>query len=196
MKNKKAASKPKAKEKNNTLGLLVLLLLASGTFATVSLLKNGTGMFTKAASKNKPPVFCTDLTVVPQTGSAPLEVSATVSGTSKGGDKIYSYAFDFGDGTSLVKSSTPTQTHLYEKPGNFVAKGYVMAKISGQVGGTDKCAKNITVNAGTISLDRTSVTETLDVANADVNSGLIFGNGFNITSEGATGFQIKDISND
>lgn len=140
------------------------------------------------ASNSKNAVICNNLSVTPHSGYNPLTVTATISGRTLGGEKIISYKFDFGDGTGVVTSTGVTQTHVYPNAGSYTVKGYVVGKLTGEAGGTLNCVKTVNVEEGTIIVDKTSIVETLD--KSDAQYGLVYGEGFNITSTGATGWQI------
>jgi len=58
----------------------------------------------------------------PTSGPAPLDVAFDGSGSSDpdAGDTL-TYSWDFGDGSAVVQSSTPTTTHRYPASGTFTA---------------------------------------------------------------------------
>jgi PKD repeat protein len=57
----------------------------------------------------------------PSSGAAPLDVTFDASRSSDPGpDSITSYAFNFGDGSSVTQSS-PIATHTYKVKGNYTA---------------------------------------------------------------------------
>ncbi|MCW2498347.1 MAG: Carbohydrate-binding and sugar hydrolysis, partial [Frankiales bacterium] len=59
------------------------------------------------------------LAVSPSSGEAPLVVTADGSGSSDtDGTPIASYAFDFGDGTTIPAQANPTVSHTYTAAGN------------------------------------------------------------------------------
>ena len=74
------------------------------------------------APPNLPPTA--GLAVTPDNGTTPLVVSADASTSSDPEGKIASYKFDFGDGTSTVTVTAPTNktSHIYSKAGNFTVK--------------------------------------------------------------------------
>jgi PKD repeat protein len=70
--------------------------------------------FFGSSSNSGPPVAV--LTVTPQTGSAPLQVTADSSGSSDPNGGIVSRLIDFGDGTT---STAVAATHTYTTAGTF-----------------------------------------------------------------------------
>lgn len=69
---------------------------------------------------NNPPT-CNYLSASPSSGTAPLNVSFTASGSDTDGT-IAQYEFDFGDGSAKVYSSTAGATHTYNAVGKYCAK--------------------------------------------------------------------------
>lgn len=67
------------------------------------------------------PPQVTSLTATPATGSYPLPVTLTAVASATGGS-IASYAFDFGDGSSIVSGSSPNASHSYTAAGSYTAK--------------------------------------------------------------------------
>jgi parallel beta-helix repeat protein len=61
------------------------------------------------------------LTVSPATGTAPLGVTASASGSTAGSSAITSYTFDFGDGTVVGPQAGATASHGYANVGNYTA---------------------------------------------------------------------------
>lgn len=170
------------------LGVVVTLVLVSGVFANVSLVKRPTDYSSSAASP-PPKLLCNSLNLTPSSGTAPLTVTATISATASRGEKITGYVFNFGDGTGNFQQTRPSITRDFQNPGTFTVKGYVVGKLSGQVGGTGNCQKTVTVNqSGGITVDKTRVEVYL--SRADAQYGLVYGPGFTITSLGAIGWQI------
>ncbi len=50
-------------------------------------------------------------------GNAPLAVSVYVNAT--GGKQAYTYSWDFGDGSSIVRTQSNTLNHIYTQPGDY-----------------------------------------------------------------------------
>ena len=95
-------------------------------------------MSLQSGSGNQPPVA--NATGTPQSGTAPLQVSFSSSGSNDPDGSISSYSWNFGDGTSST-SANPTKT--YNNAGNYTA---VLTVTDNQgATGTDNVA--ITVNA-------------------------------------------------
>jgi hypothetical protein len=69
---------------------------------------------------DKPPVA--HLTVSPASGTAPVTVTASTTGSSDPDDKIVASTIDFGDGTRV---SATTASHTYTNPGTYVVTGTV-----------------------------------------------------------------------
>ena len=73
----------------------------------------------------------------------------TVKPGTQGNVKVKEYSFDFGDGQSLiVGAGQETQTHKYNKPGDYTTKVSVTFEVDGKtVTGitSDNCAKKVTV---------------------------------------------------
>jgi uncharacterized repeat protein (TIGR01451 family) len=68
---------------------------------------------------NTPPTAA--LQATPTSGTAPLTVSLSGSGSSDPdpGDRVVSYTFYFGDGSTPVTQSSPTVSHTYSNPGTY-----------------------------------------------------------------------------
>ncbi|MGN6130922.1 MAG: PKD domain-containing protein [Nocardioidaceae bacterium] len=62
------------------------------------------------------------LTVSPTSGTAPLAVTANASGSTDPQGQTLSYAFDFGDGTTVGPQAGATATHTYATAGTFTVK--------------------------------------------------------------------------
>lgn len=176
-------------DKKNALSILALVVLVLGIGAGVNLVQRGTSYLSQAAPSSQNKLFCDSLTLAPTSGTAPLTVSATISARAIKGERILAYKFNFGDGTGEIQQVAPSSTHNFQSPGTFAVKGHVVGKLSGQVGGTGNCQKMVTVNQGGITVDKTRVEVYL--SRADVQYGLVYGPGFTIISQGATGWQIR-----
>jgi hypothetical protein len=86
---------------------------------TDSLGATGTAPRAVAVTGNRPPTA--SLVVTPSSGNAPLAVTANGSASvDPDGGRIFSYRFDFGDGTVVGPQPGATATHTYAK-GNFTA---------------------------------------------------------------------------
>ncbi len=72
-----------------------------------------------------------------------------VTPKTQGNVKVKEYSFDFGDGqTIIVGAGQETQTHKYDKPGDYTTKVSVTFEVDGKtVTGitSDNCAKKVTV---------------------------------------------------
>lgn len=64
------------------------------------------------------------LAATPESGDAPLDVSLNGSGSSDpdAGDRVVSYSFNFGDGSTEVTQASPSISHTYTEPGSYTAK--------------------------------------------------------------------------
>lgn len=70
---------------------------------------------------NTPPTAA--LTATPASGTAPLNVSlnASASADTDTGDRVASYTFRFGDGSTPVTQASPTVSHTYRDAGTYHA---------------------------------------------------------------------------
>jgi PKD repeat protein len=100
---------------------------AAGTFTiTATVTDNGglsaaaTSTVTAAAPANQAPVA--KLAVTPTSGTAPLAVTASTSGSSDPDGTIASVVIDFGDGT---KANTASASHTYSTAGTYTVKATV-----------------------------------------------------------------------
>jgi PKD repeat protein len=84
---------------------------------TVTDAAGATSSATAVVTVNNPPVAA--LAVSPVSGTAPLTVTADASGSSPGSNPIYSYTFNFGDGTAVGPYTSDTATHAYQNAGTF-----------------------------------------------------------------------------
>jgi hypothetical protein len=94
--------------------------------------------FFGSSSNAGPPVAV--LTVTPQTGSAPLQVTADSSGSSDPNGGIVSRLIDFGDGTT---STAVTATHTYSTAGTFS----VNLSVTDNLQLTSSASSTVTVSA-------------------------------------------------
>src|SRR6185437_3721457 len=62
------------------------------------------------------------LTVSPNSGTAPLAVTANASGSSDPQHGPLTYLFSFGDGTSAGPQSAATAAHTYSAAGNYTVR--------------------------------------------------------------------------
>ena len=175
--------KYKPEQHNPVLAVIALILTLS---FSLWLVNQRTSIKTSAANAK---VSCTNLSTSVTSGIAPLTTNFSLSGFAAKGSSISQYRFVFGDGAVDILSSTPSASHSYINPGTYIAKGYLVDKQGNVYGGTGDCQKTISVRDGTIVVDKTYVAVTLDAKNSITS--LLYGSGFSITSEGATGFQIK-----
>jgi PKD repeat protein len=70
-----------------------------------------------AGTPNSPPVA--NVSAAPNSGVAPLSVVFSSAGSSDPDGSIASYSWNFGDGSALSGSASPT--HIYQNPGNYTA---------------------------------------------------------------------------
>jgi cytochrome c len=96
---------------------------AAGTYTatvTVSDSRGGTATDTVVVTVgNQAPTV--DLTATPTSGTAPLTVSFSATGSDPDGDAL-TYVFDFGEGKPTKPGSARTATHKYAKAGVYTAK--------------------------------------------------------------------------
>lgn len=69
----------------------------------------------------QPKFDCLSLSALPNNGTAPLTVNYVGQGTATG-TTITNYIFDFGDGSTPVDQASNKTSHVYTKPGNYIAK--------------------------------------------------------------------------
>ena len=108
-------------------------------------------------STTSPPVAA--LTVTPQTGTAPMQVTADSSGSTDPNGGITSRLIDFGDGTT---ATTTTATTTYANPGTYT----VTLTVTDNLGLTASTSKTVTVSA-----QQPSVSVTVSPTTATVSSG-------------------------
>ena len=83
--------------------------------------KATSGVHVTAPAGDGPPAAA--LTLSPDAGNAPLDVTADASGsTDDDGTPIATYAFDFGDGTKTGPQSGATASHRYPAAGLYTVK--------------------------------------------------------------------------
>jgi parallel beta-helix repeat protein len=102
----------KSKSRGIKILTIFLALLSVGTFFLVSCVR---------CPPNQPPVAV--LRANPSSGTAPLEVTFDISGSSDPDGIIMSYSLDFGDGTTPVTGTDITKPilHTYTTAGGFTA---------------------------------------------------------------------------
>lgn len=113
-----------------------------------------------SGASNVPPT-CNSLSASPTSGTTPLVVNFTASGSDSDGT-INQYEFDFGDGSPLVYSTAASVTHTYNATGTYCAKlrvednnGAWNTNTGSCPGGT--CTTQITVTAPVTAISRPSV---------------------------------------
>lgn len=83
------------------------------------------------------------LTVSPDTGTAPLTVTADGSGSTAGTASITSYSFDFGDGSPIQSGTATTAGYTYTRAGTYT----LTLTVKDAAGLTATATKTITVSA-------------------------------------------------
>jgi parallel beta-helix repeat protein len=97
---------------------------------------------TVRAPGNRPPVAALKLT--PSSGTVPLAVTADGTGsTDPEGGRIFTYRFDFGDGTVVGPQSGKTATHTYSAVGTWLAT----LTVTDSIGATGSASAPDTVRA-------------------------------------------------
>ncbi|MCP3139142.1 PQQ-dependent sugar dehydrogenase [Pyxidicoccus xibeiensis] len=72
-----------------------------------------------SGTTNRPPVAA--VTASPTAGSTPLTVSFNGGGSSDPDGDALTYLWNFGDGSAVVQTTTPTTSHVYTTAGAFTA---------------------------------------------------------------------------
>ena len=101
------------------------------------------------AVPNQPPI--PNLVLTPQSGIAPVSVSADASASTDLDGKIVSTTIDFGDGTVVNESSS---THTFSNPGTYL----VRVMITDDLGATATSGSNVTIVANQPPQARLSLT--------------------------------------
>lgn len=96
--------------------------------------------FTVAAAQS---AICDSLTANPDSGTAPLSVSFTLSGHASPTGSIINYKFDFGDGSTPVGQTGSTISHTFSSEGTFTVSGTVVDNLGNVSPGTAACQKTI-----------------------------------------------------
>jgi parallel beta-helix repeat protein len=97
---------------------------------------------TVRAPGNQPPVAALKLT--PSSGLVPLPVTADASGsTDPEGGRIFTYRFDFGDGTIVGPQAGATAAHTYTSVGTWLAS----VTVTDSIGATGSASARDTVSA-------------------------------------------------
>lgn len=171
--------------------LVGFLFLAATTLIAAKYIKNETFLFSRASrpTTSNNGVYCDSLVVNPKSGIKPLTITATISAHTSGGEKITGYSFDFGDGSQVISQPNSSINYTYKNTGNYTINASAVGKLKDKNSENVGCKEIVSVNSGSIILDKTNLVETL--YKEDQKYGLVYGRGFNLTSEGATGWQIK-----
>lgn len=121
---------------------------------------------------------CDSLTLTPTSGTAPVSITAGVTGSVQN-TTINQYHFDFGDGSSSVYQTSNSATHTFSTPGTYTIKSWL--KINDpttstgtrEVGGTGACLKTITIAAAPVQqvvCDSVSITPSSGTAPLEVTT--------------------------
>ena len=126
-------------------------------------LNHSSGIVSTAAAPNEAPVA--DLALNPESGLAPLDVTADGSGSTD--DVIVaSYAFTWGDGTSTGPDVGAIADHTYESPGRY----RITLTAKDNHGKSSSATKTVTVTRGTPGPNQAPVAAVTAVANPDAGS--------------------------
>ena len=143
---------------------------SSGPSSTTSKTSNGSSSSSSSSSKapgnqtgnqtgnatNHAPLA--NLTAVPMNGTAPLNVTFSVSGSDPDGDTL-TWALTFGDGAQLNGTTLPSNaSHTYANAGNLTAR----LTVSDSRGLT--ATANVTLNIGAASVGPTGPHQAVDLA--------------------------------
>lgn len=149
---------------------------APGVYAIIATVTDNLGSTSTTSSivnvvANQPPKAILSLT--PRTAVAPVNVSASTTGSSDVDGTIVSSQIDFGDGTVVTGSAA---THSYKVPGIYT----VIAKVTDNLGATSAASSTVTVAAPAITISQ-------PVMNASVNSPV------RVTASAVSGLPITGI---
>ncbi|WP_157557651.1 PKD domain-containing protein, partial [Intrasporangium oryzae] len=103
----------------------------AGAYTVTVTVTNTSGLSDSAASTlavSDPPVIqapAAALSVTPVSGTAPLAVTADAGASSDPQGQTLTYAFDFGDGTTVPAQASPTATHTYATAGAYTVSATV-----------------------------------------------------------------------
>ncbi len=114
------------------------------------------------------------LTVTPSSGTAPLAVTASASGSYDSDAGIMSYRFDFGDGAVAGPQSGMTAGHTYSTPGTYAAS----VTVRSSDGGTASATRVVDVNGSNQVPNGTIDTPASNVAIVAGQSVSFSGSGF------------------
>lgn len=87
------------------------------------------------------------VTASPTSAAVGASVSFDASKTTPPADLPVAVAWDFGDGSPLVTTSTPTVSHTYQKPGNYT----VTVGVYGQLGDGGVTSVQVRITGATVS---------------------------------------------
>lgn len=122
--------------------------------------------FSVASLAPPPPALSASLKVTPASGAAPLQVTADASASTAGANPISTYAFNFGDGTTVGPQAGATATHTYTTNGTYT----VTVTVTDSSGATSTASATATVQAGAPPKAALTVTPTSGVAPLQVTA--------------------------